>query len=78
MASRLQPQPEHRLAEALDYAGIEEVSWRAVAPDFIEAWDQGEQLVLLGKTGRGKSTYSLGPVPGKGAIRVPTVPMADG
>lgn len=31
-----------------------------------------------GKTGRGKSTFKLGPVPGAGAIRVPTVPMADG
>lgn len=60
MASRPPLRPEaSRLAEALDYAGIEEVSWRAAAPDFIEAWDQGEQLVLLGKTGRGKTTFAV-------------------
>lgn len=31
-----------------------------------------------GKTGRGKSNYSLGPVPGKGAIRVSDAAIADG
>lgn len=31
-----------------------------------------------GKTGRKASNYSLGPVPGKGAIRVSTAPLADG
>ena len=49
---------ESRLPAALDYADIEEVSWRAAAPDFIESWNQGEQLVLLGKTGRGKTTFA--------------------
>ncbi len=33
------------------------VSWREVAPDFIEAWGQGEHLIALGKTGRGKTTF---------------------
>lgn len=31
-----------------------------------------------GRTGRGKSRYNLGPVPGKGAVRVTTAPVADG
>jgi Cdc6-like AAA superfamily ATPase len=52
------PRPDQRLQQALDYSGIEEVSWRAVAPEFIEAWEQAEQLVLLGKTGRGKTTFA--------------------
>ena len=39
---------------------------------------EGSGKAPKGPTGRGQSTYSLGPVPGKGAIRVPTVPMADG
>lgn len=59
MAYRPRPRPDERLPEALDYAGIEEVSWRAVAAEFIEAWEQGEQLVLLGKTGRGKTTFAV-------------------
>jgi hypothetical protein len=50
--------PAYRLDDALEYSGIEEVSWRAAAPEFIEAWEQAEQLVLLGKTGRGKTTFA--------------------
>lgn len=49
---------EDRLPDALGEAEIEVASWEAVAPEFIEAWDQGEQLVLLGKTGRGKTTFA--------------------
>jgi hypothetical protein len=33
------------------------VSWEEAAPDFIEAWGQGEHLIALGKTGRGKTTF---------------------
>jgi Cdc6-like AAA superfamily ATPase len=36
--------------------GIPTVSWEDVAPDFIEAWGQGEHLITIGKTGRGKTT----------------------
>jgi Cdc6-like AAA superfamily ATPase len=53
------PRPDQRLPEALVYSDIEEVSWRAAAPEFIEAWEQAEQLVLLGKTGRGKTTFAV-------------------
>ena len=33
------------------------VSWTEAAPEFIEAWNQGEHLIALGKTGRGKTTF---------------------
>lgn len=36
--------------------GIPTVSWRDVAPDFIESWNQGEHMIAMGKTGRGKTT----------------------
>jgi len=36
--------------------GIPTVSWKAAAPDFIEHWGQGEHLITIGKTGRGKTT----------------------
>ncbi len=52
------PPANDRLPAALERSGIEEVSWKAAAPEFVEAWDQGEQLVLLGKTGRGKTTFA--------------------
>ena len=48
-----------RLGPALRESGIEIVSWRKAAPQFIEAWKQGEHLVLLGKTGRGKTTFAV-------------------
>jgi len=53
------PGSSDRLGEALAAAGIEEVSWNEAAPEFIEAWGQGEHLVLLGKTGRGKTTFAV-------------------
>jgi hypothetical protein len=56
--TRTTMRPEDRLPDALDHAGIEVASWEDVAPEFIEAWDKGEQLVLLGKTGRGKTTFA--------------------
>jgi Cdc6-like AAA superfamily ATPase len=37
--------------------GIPTVSWQSVAPEFIEAWNQGEHMIALGKTGRGKTTF---------------------
>lgn len=37
--------------------GIPRVSWAEVAPQFIEAWNQGEHMIALGKTGRGKTTF---------------------
>ena len=46
------------LDEATEYAEVDVVSWDAVAPDFMEAWEQAEQLILLGKTGRGKTTFA--------------------
>lgn len=46
------------LEQATTEAGIDVVSWNAVAPDFMEAWNQAEQLILLGKTGRGKTTFA--------------------
>jgi Cdc6-like AAA superfamily ATPase len=58
MAVRSSYLPEDRLPAALDRADIEVASWTAVAPEFIEKWEQGEQLVLLGKTGRGKTTFA--------------------
>ena len=39
-----------------DYAEIPHVSWEEAAPDFIEAWNQGEHMIAMGKTGRGKTT----------------------
>lgn len=50
--------PENRQDQALYDADVEVVSWRACAPDFIENWEQGEQCILLGKTGRGKTTWA--------------------
>lgn len=52
-----QAQPD-RLEDAISQAGADLGSWEEVAPEFIEAWEQGEQLVLLGKTGRGKTTFA--------------------
>lgn len=49
---------QRQLDDVLEDTGIEEVSWKAAAPTFIEHWDQGEHLVLLGKTGRGKTTFA--------------------
>ena len=46
------------LEEALDQAGVELAGWEELAPDFMEAWEQAEQLILLGKTGRGKTTFA--------------------
>jgi hypothetical protein len=40
-------------------AEIPRVSWDLVAPEFIDAWGQGEHLVILGKTGRGKTTFAF-------------------
>lgn len=48
-----------RLDDALAAAGVEVVSWDDLAPDFIENWDQAQQLILLGKTGRGKTTFAV-------------------
>lgn len=48
-----------RLEDSLGDSEIEVASWRQVAPDFIEAWGQGQHLVLLGKTGRGKTTFAV-------------------
>ncbi len=45
--------------EVLLAADIPRVSWEQAAPDFIDAWAQGEHLVLLGKTGRGKTTFAF-------------------
>jgi hypothetical protein len=39
-------------------ADVPRVPWGEVAPEFIDAWDQGDHLILLGKTGRGKSTFA--------------------
>lgn len=58
VASQAPPRPDERLPEALERADIEIASWKAVGPEFIESWEQGEQLVLLGKTGRGKTTFA--------------------
>jgi hypothetical protein len=46
-----------RIEEACEWAGIEVVSWAAIADDFLDAWEQAEQLIVLGKTGRGKTTF---------------------
>lgn len=54
----VQSRTQQRLEEALAAAEVEEVSWTAAAPEFIEAWDQGEHLILLGKTGRGKTSFA--------------------
>ncbi len=37
-------------------ARIPRDSWKAVAPECIEAGNQGEHMIALGKTGRGKTT----------------------
>ncbi len=58
MATR-QAETSPRLLDALDASTIEVVSWRTLKPTFIEKWEQGEHLVLLGKTGRGKSTAAI-------------------
>lgn len=46
-------------AAAFAAADVPVVDWQRVAPDFIEAWGQGEHLILLGKTGRGKTTFAF-------------------
>ena len=48
MASRRPPE---------DYAEIPRVAWEEAAPQFIEAWNQGEHMIAMGKTGRGKTTF---------------------
>lgn len=40
-------------------ATIEVVPWRRLAPTFLRNWNQGQHLVLLGKTGRGKTTFEV-------------------
>ena len=40
-----------------DDDAIPVVSWEEAAPQFIEAWNQGEHMIALGKTGRGKTTF---------------------
>ena len=35
------------------------VAWSELWPDFVSAWDQGQHLVTLGRTGRGKTTFEL-------------------
>ena len=42
-----------------DAEAIRHASWRAVAPEFIDEWEQGQHLVLLGKTGQGKTTLAF-------------------
>lgn len=39
---------------------------------------EGSGKTPRGKTGRKASNYSLGPVPGKGSIRLSNAPMAEG
>ena len=39
-------------------ADVPRVPWGEVAPEFIDTWQQGDHLILLGKTGRGKSTFA--------------------
>lgn len=48
-----------RLDRSLGDSEVEVASWREVAPDFIEHWEQGQHLILLGKTGRGKTTFAV-------------------
>ena len=48
------PQPDDPAQEA----EVPRVSWEEVAPEFIDVWQQGDHLILLGKTGRGKSTFA--------------------
>lgn len=38
---------------------IPRVSWRELAPTFIANWPQGAHFVVLGKTGRGKTTLCV-------------------
>jgi hypothetical protein len=39
--------------------GIPRVPWDAVAPELIDSWDQGQHVVILGKTGSGKTTVAF-------------------
>lgn len=57
--STRRPDSSSRLDQALDWAEVELVSWELAAPEFVESWEQGEQCVLLGKTGRGKTTFAV-------------------
>lgn len=33
--------------------------WREVAPELVDEWEQGQHVILLGKTGSGKTTLAL-------------------
>lgn len=55
MPTRVRPNRE----EAFEVGQVEVADWDDVAPGFIDAWEQGEHLILLGKTGRGKTTFAF-------------------
>lgn len=38
---------------------VEVASWRKVLPTLLRNWEQGEHFVILGKTGRGKTTLEV-------------------
>src|ERR1700722_147619 len=46
------------MTDAAYEADVPRVPWGEVAPEFIDTWQQGDHLILLGKTGRGKSTFA--------------------
>jgi hypothetical protein len=55
------PSPRVRasLEDVAAEAEVPIVPWEEVAPEFIDNWEQGQHLVTLGKTGRGKSTFVI-------------------
>lgn len=40
-------------------ATVQDAPWRKVLPTLLRNWDQGEHFVILGKTGRGKTTLEV-------------------
>lgn len=45
------------------------VSWREARPEFLANWGQGQHLVLIGKTGRGKTTFAVDAMEGRHELR---------
>lgn len=42
-----------------EIAGVPVVAWEEIAPEFSRRWEQGQHVILLGKTGSGKTTLAL-------------------
>ena len=51
--------PPGRRPLAAPVEDIPRVPWRQVVPELIDEWEQGQHVILLGKTGSGKTRMAL-------------------